>query len=86
LETRRVMSSKEDLKAILSRIDEKGYKAYKETEGSFDFDGFILHIDQAQGDPFAAPSRVRIRSPLRKAVFRDSCMTRRSNESPFRIT
>jgi predicted ABC-class ATPase len=69
LGNRRVMSSKEDLKAILSRIDEKGYKAYKETEGSFDFDGFILHIDQAQGDPFAAPSRVRIQVPLSKGNF-----------------
>lgn len=45
---------------ILNRIDGKGYKAYKELEGSYQFDRFILHMDHVQGDPFATPSKLRI--------------------------
>lgn len=63
------MASKEDLKEIVARIDEKGYKAYKEIEGSFDFGTFTLHIDHAQADPFAAPSRLRAHVPLSRAGF-----------------
>jgi len=63
------MLSKEDLKNILSRIDGKGYKAYKDIEGSFDFGLFALHVDHVQGDPFAAPSRLRFHIPLSKTGF-----------------
>lgn len=51
------------------RIDGKGYKAYKEIEGSFDFGLFTLHIDHVQGDPFAAPSRLRFYILLSKTGF-----------------
>ncbi len=44
----------------LARIDGRGYKAYKDIRGSYDFHDYILHIDHVQGDPFAAPSRIRI--------------------------
>ncbi|QZT32595.1 ABC-ATPase domain-containing protein [Caldalkalibacillus thermarum TA2.A1] len=44
----------------LRRIDGKGYKAYKDLQGSYRFDRFRLHIDHVQGDPFASPSRIRI--------------------------
>ena len=63
------MASKEDLKTILNRIDGKGYKAYKDIEGSFDYGTFILHIDHVQGDPFAAPSRLRAHAGLPKTGF-----------------
>jgi predicted ABC-class ATPase len=63
------MASKEDLRAILLRIDGKGYKAYKDIKGSFDFGPFTLHIDHVQGDPFAAPSRLRFHVPLSKTGF-----------------
>jgi predicted ABC-class ATPase len=63
------MASKDDLKKILERIDGKGYKAYKDIEGSFDFGPFTLHIDHVQGDPFASPSRLRIHAPLTKTGF-----------------
>jgi predicted ABC-class ATPase len=53
------MRSREDLKQTLLRIDGKGYKAYKEIEGRYDFGPFLLSVDHVQGDPFAAPSRVR---------------------------
>ena len=45
------------------RIDGRGYKAYKSIAGSYPFDGMALHIDHVQGDPFAAPSRLRIVVP-----------------------
>jgi len=50
----------ERLKQALRRIDGRGYKAYKEIEGSYRGEGFALHIDHVQGDPFASPSRVRV--------------------------
>ena len=63
------MATRDDLKNILNRIDGKGYKAYKDIEGSFDFGPFILHIDHVQGDPFATPSRLRFHIPLSKTGF-----------------
>lgn len=52
--------SQPELRSILSRIDGRGYKAYKEIQGSWDFPDFRLRVDHVQGDPFAAPSRVRV--------------------------
>lgn len=45
---------------ILDKINGKGYKAYKDLEGTYDFRSYILSIDHVQGDPFAAPSRIRV--------------------------
>jgi len=59
----------ERLRRILSRIDGHGYKAYKEIEGSYAFSNFSLYLDHVQGDPFAAPSKVRIRVPQSEAGF-----------------
>ncbi|HKH10732.1 MAG TPA: ABC-ATPase domain-containing protein [Rubrobacter sp.] len=50
------------LGATLDRIDSRGYGAYKDLAGSFEFDGFTLSIDRVQRDPFAPPSLVRIRT------------------------
>jgi len=49
-----------ELEKILQKIDGKGYKAYKDIQGSYDFGNFTLHIDYVQGDPFASPSRIRV--------------------------
>ncbi len=57
------MPSMDDLRRILACIDGRGYKAYKDIEGSYEFSGFALHIDHVQGDPFALPSKVRMRVP-----------------------
>lgn len=65
------MRTAEDLKRILSRIDGRGYKAYKELEGSYDLGNCYLYIDHAQADPFAPMSRTRIRVPMNKAGFPD---------------
>ncbi|MBO8173366.1 MAG: ABC-ATPase domain-containing protein [Bacillaceae bacterium] len=58
----------ERLKKILQRIDGKGYKAYKDIQGSYTFPFFTLHIDHVQGDPFAAPSRIRVEIPQSRAT------------------
>lgn len=54
------MRSREDLRRRLLRIDGKGYKAYKDLEGMYDFGSFCMAIDHVQSDPFASPSRVRV--------------------------
>jgi predicted ABC-class ATPase len=50
----------EQLRRELARIDGKSYGAYKDIKGQYRFDGFTLTIDHVQGDPFAAPSRIRV--------------------------
>lgn len=54
------MKSSNDLKRELDRIDGRGYRSYKDLEGQYKFENFILSIDHVQGDPFAAPSRIRV--------------------------
>lgn len=54
------MKEKQELRNILDRIDQKGYPAYKELKGVYKFDEYIFAIEHVQGDPFAAPSRVKI--------------------------
>lgn len=55
------MASLEDLRRELRRIDGRGYRAYKDVGGRWAADACEVLIDHVQGDPFAAPSRVRIR-------------------------
>ena len=57
------------LKSELQRIDGRGYKAYKDLQGQYDFNNYILSIDHVQGDPFASPSRVRVIINKSKAKF-----------------
>ena len=57
------------LKSELQRIDGKGYKAYKDLQGQYDFKDYILSIDHVQGDPFASPSRLRVIINRNKARF-----------------
>lgn len=75
------MRTKEDLKKIIARIDGKGYKAYKDIQGDYDFGNFLLDIDHVQGDPYAAPSRVRLRLDMRRAGFPEELF-----KTPIRTT
>ena len=71
------------LRNTLDRIDRRGYGAYKDLVGSFEFDGFALFIDRVQRDPFAPPSLIRARTktnrfdpalfenPVRRVTFED---------------
>ncbi len=52
--------TEEDLRRTLSRIDGRGYPAYKDLRGSWILPQFTLEVRHVQGDPFAAPSRVAV--------------------------
>ena len=65
------MRDKKDLQQILARIDGRGYKAYKDLQGAYGFGPFTLYIDHVQGDPFASPSKVRVRVPQSLAQLPD---------------
>jgi predicted ABC-class ATPase len=59
----------QDLKDRLHRIDHRGYKAYKSIAGEYSFPKFIFFIDYVQGDPFASPSKIRVRVHQKLAKF-----------------
>lgn len=63
------MLTKDELKKILRRIDGHGYRAYRELEGAYDLGDFCLFIDHVQGDPFATPSRARVKVTQKRAKF-----------------
>lgn len=63
------MRSREDLQNTLRRIDGRGYKAYQDIAGEYDFGAYGLIVDSVQGDPFAAPSRMRVRLKPAAAGF-----------------
>ncbi|MBH0228602.1 ABC-ATPase domain-containing protein [Halobacillus yeomjeoni] len=54
------------LQQQLKQIDGKSYKGYKQIQGNYKFPTYELFIDYVQGDPFAAPSKIRIRIPNKK--------------------
>lgn len=66
------MKTAEDLRELLSRIDRKGYPAYKDTAGKYQFRGYVLSIDHVQGDPFASPSKVSVEVPGKQAGFSEA--------------
>lgn len=55
------MKNIDDLRTILKKIDGRSYKAYKDMRGAYDLGKCQLFIDYVQGDPFALPSRLRVR-------------------------
>ncbi|MDQ0285769.1 putative ABC-class ATPase [Desulfofundulus luciae] len=63
------MSNQETLRSRLLDIDGRGYGAYKSIGGSYSFDRYTLFIDHVQSDPFAPPSRLRVRVDQRLASF-----------------
>lgn len=63
------MKTSEELRQLLDRIDHRGYPAYKDTRGVYQFGKYVLSIDHVQGDPFAAPSKLSVRVPGRTAGF-----------------
>ena len=61
------MPDESALRSLLQRIDGRGYKAYKDLRGDYDLGGLSLHVDHVQGDPFATPSKLRVRVPMDEA-------------------
>lgn len=74
------MKTSTELKHTLHWIDGKGYKAYKDIQSSYQFTEFELHLDHVQGDPYAAPSALRVRLKRGNAAIPDSALA-----SPDRI-
>ena len=63
------MQTHTELRNLLNRIDHRGYPAYKDTRGAYQFPGYVLSIDHVQGDPFASPSKVSVHVNGRQAGF-----------------
>lgn len=63
------MQSALELRNKLKSIDHRGYPAYKELKGQYDFKDYVLSIDHVQGDPFASPSRLSVLVKAEKAGF-----------------
>jgi predicted ABC-class ATPase len=78
------MKNTNDLRKILQRIDRRGYKAYKEIQGVYQFDDFVLIIDHVQGDPFAEPSRMRVLVPQALSGFPPATYEDQSREVGLR--
>ncbi len=57
------MPDRARLQAELRRIDGRPYPAYRDLRGRWRLGELELLIDHVQGDPFAAPSRLRLRAP-----------------------
>lgn len=54
-----------DLVGHLHAIDDRSYAAYKAIVGHYlSADGWTLHIDRVQPDPYAPPTRIRVTVPL----------------------
>ena len=68
------MQSDSNLRETLRSIDHKSYPAYKSLAGSYRFADYVLSIDHVQGDPFAAPSHVRVTVDAKAAAFPEYAM------------
>ena len=69
------VKDKDQLAEKLQSIDGRGYKAYKGISGAYSVDEFTLYIDHVQGDPFASPSKLRIRLDTARASFPAALVT-----------
>jgi predicted ABC-class ATPase len=78
------MRTAHNLREILQRIDGRGYKAFKDIKGEYDFGEFVLIVDHVQGDPFADPSRIRVRLPQKIAGFPEDIRESKSREIALR--
>jgi predicted ABC-class ATPase len=57
------MATAQILQQTLLQLDQRGYKAYQQIRGCYEFPNLKLFIDHVQGDPFASPSRLRVQIP-----------------------
>lgn len=58
------MRGSAELADTLRLLDGRGYKAYRDIEGAWQYSEFQLFIDHVQSDPFATPSKLRVRVDL----------------------
>ncbi len=69
---------------LLRQVDGQGYKAYKSLEGSYNFETFMLYIDHVQGDPFAEPSKIRVRVAHDVSAFPEDLWANKIRAVAFR--
>lgn len=63
------MKTSNELRTLLRSIDHRGYPAYKQTAGAWQFGTYVLFIDHVQSDPFAPPSALRVEVSHKQAGF-----------------
>lgn len=80
------MGTSTELRNLLHRIDHKGYPAYKDTKGTYQFQGYVLSIDHVQGDPFASPSKVSVHMMAGSQASRRNCIAETARGRRCRIT
>ncbi len=78
------MKTQENLRQLLFDLDNRGYKAYKDIMGTYEFPNFTLIIDYVQGDPFATPSKFRVQIPPTIAGFPPELYRTHSREIALR--
>ena len=73
--------TQKDLQQTLSRIDGRGYPAYRDLRGSWSLPQFTLEVRHVQGDPFAAPSRVAVILSPERAGFDSATLSNASRRT-----
>ena len=73
------MKTESELQKNLRAIDHKSYSLYKGLAGEYQCGDYVLCIDKVQGDPFASPSRVRVRVPKKVHGFQINGTTNVAN-------
>lgn len=75
--TRTVRGTSEDLARSLQNLHMRPYPAYHDIEGMWAFPTFNFYLDHAQADPYAAPSKARVRISHEHAGFPPSVLESR---------
>lgn len=75
-----MIANSESLRNRLLQLDSRGYKAYKDIQGTYQFPEFTLIVDYVQGDPYAAPSKLRALVPQSVAGMPRDLYRSRSRE------
>ncbi|NEQ64019.1 MAG: ABC-ATPase domain-containing protein [Symploca sp. SIO2D2] len=78
------MSNLSNLRQLLLQLDNCNYKAYRDIKGSYNFPNFTLIIEHVQGDPFAAPSKIRVQISQSVAGFPPNLYNSQSREIALR--
>ncbi len=74
------MENSNRLKDILKRINGKGYKAYKDIKGKYQYSNFSLEIVHVQGDPFASPSSLIASTNLNNTQIKEETYKSKERE------
>lgn len=69
------MATSHDLAQKLARLDGSSYGTLKQLQSSWTFDGFTLHIDKVQADPYAPASKMHLSIPLEQTPLPTRLLT-----------